>query len=75
MGDGRGSRSRVCESRQEAGPLRRDGLAERDREVRVVLEGFVEGVLLSVRMVSECGEEVSLIGRRLGVNFGCCRRR
>ena len=69
MGEGRGSMFLVCERRSEAGPLRMEGLAERDREVREGLESLVRGALLSVLKVSRSGWEVSLIARRLGDHF------
>ena len=56
----------MCEMSSEAGPLRREGLVEREREVRAGLEVFLTGVSSSVLRDSGRGCEDSLIARKLG---------
>ena len=56
----------------EAGPLRREGLAERDRELRGDLEGFARDELFSFLRGSVSGWRDSSMGLRLGDHLEVC---
>ena len=62
----------VWEMISEAGPRRRKGLAERDRELRVVLVGFARDEPASILRVSGSGWRDSSMGLRLGDHLEVC---
>ena len=62
----------VFERSSEAGPLRREGLAERDRDLRDDLESFARDALSSFLRESASGRGDSSMGLRLGDHLEVC---